>query len=58
MRQPLTIERDEWLYVHTDTAKQAREFFGLPPDTPARLHRGTNGLFWAVLAPKQQGNKR
>lgn len=50
----MQIERDEWLYVHTSTAKRAREFFGVPPETEVRLEEESiDGALpcWAVRAP-------
>ena len=51
------IERDEWLYVYTDTAAKARAFFGLPDDTETRqvkkqIRDGWRDCpQWAVRAP-------
>lgn len=46
----MTIERDKWLYVFTDTPEKACKFFGLPDTTEVKLH-SKERLCWAVKAP-------
>lgn len=35
----MTIERDDWVYLHTTSPKRARNFFGRPGDTEIREER-------------------
>ena len=46
----MAIERDKFLYVYTDTAEDARKFFGLPPESPVRAAHDHGGLRWAAKA--------
>lgn len=47
----MTIERDNWMYVYTDTPEKARKFFGVPDTTEVKLHSGER-FCWAVKAPE------
>jgi hypothetical protein len=53
----MRIERDEWLYVRTNSAARARQFFGVPSDRKVMLEsigpRIPEGLpVWKVKATK------
>ena len=48
MTNAITIERDEWMYVWTDSAEKARKFFGIPADT--EVHRTADqGVTWTTM---------
>ena len=56
----MTIEHDDWVYIHTTSPERARNFFGRPVDTevrPCLAPLDESNLYAIRLkAPSAEGN--